>query len=266
MQIAHVEKGSSPLLINCPHVGVFVPEKIMAHLSDAAALLPDTDWKIDELYLFARVLGAGLMTATHSRYVVDLNRPPDDGVLYESGGSGLVPLQTFEGKSVYQPGQAPSASEIANRVDRYWAPYHALLRTELGRLRRIFGWAILLDAHSIVGRLPLLFEGQLPDLNLGTNDGASVPADLESGAFEILTRSAYPAVLNQRFKGGFITRHYGQPETGIYALQLEMSQRVYMSGTPSKFDAKLAAAVQPLLRKLVELLLRFRHSPTAVCG
>jgi N-formylglutamate deformylase len=236
-------------------VGLVVPGTIRSRLSEHAATLPDTDWYVDELYRFAPAMGAGLMTARHSRYVVDLNRPPDDVPLYDGSGTSLVPLTTFRGESVYRAGQAPGSEEVRDRVERYWRPYHEALAQELERLRAAHGWAVLLDAHSIAGRLPMLFEGRLPDLNLGTDDGRSAAPSLERGAFDVLQSGPYSTVLNGRFKGGYITRHYGRPLEAIHALQLEMAQRVYLSGLPPRVDRELAGAVSPVLQRLVGFLL-----------
>jgi len=251
-QLFELQQGTGPVLVNVPHAGTHVPLAIADALTAKARGLPDTDWFVDELYGFAPGLGAGLMVATHSRYVVDLNRPPDDSALYATRGTGLVPDQSFAGETLYLPGHQPDSVEVSRRIDEYWAPYHAALDAELERLRRHHGYAILLDGHSIVSRAPLLFAGRLPDLNLGSNGGASAHSDLVSGAMRVLGSTAgWSVVLDGRFRGGHITRHYGRPAEGRHALQLEMAQCVYMQESPPRREREAMQRLSDLLRRLV---------------
>ncbi len=227
--IYEFKQGSAPLLISVPHAGQQLPPGYAEHLTGDAGSLPDTDWFVDELYAFAIELGASLLTANYSRYVVDLNRPPDDRRLYQnSAASGLVPLNTFDGMRIYL-NEAPNGYQRQNRLTSYWMPYHRRLRQELTRQKRAFGYALLLDAHSIAPEIPALFDGRLPDFNLGSNDGRSADPRLIDCAWQALDGEAdYSAVRDGRFKGGYITRHYGQPEHGMHALQLELSQATYL--------------------------------------
>ncbi|KAA9131265.1 N-formylglutamate deformylase [Marinihelvus fidelis] len=259
MTLFKLQPGTTPLLVNVPHSGTVLPEAIAARMTPLARTLPDTDWYVDRLYDFATAMGAGMLVASHSRYVVDLNRPPDDAALYNTRTTGLVPVETFDGEALYRPGQAPDADEIAERRDRYWAPVHDALAAELARLRAQHGYAILLDAHSIRGEVPALFDGVLADLNLGSHGGRSAAPGLVDLSMDVFRQSAsHTAVLDGRFKGGYNTRHYGQPGQGIHALQMEMPQRLYMSEAPPAWEDARAAGVVPLLRQWLQALLDWR--------
>jgi N-formylglutamate deformylase len=244
--------GTAPLLVSFPHVGTHVPADIAQRLTPGAAQVPDTDWFVDRLYDFVAHLGGSTIVATHSRYVVDVNRPPDDASLYPGQAvTGIVPATDFEGTSLYRAGAEPGDADIARRIDTVWRPYHKALAAELQRLRARHGRVLLWEAHSIRAEVPMLFDGTLPDLNLGTNQGASCRAGLGEALLEVAQASPYSAVLNGRFKGGYITRHYGRPSEGIDAVQLELVQRTYMDDAERAFDEGRANALRPLLRALV---------------
>ena len=259
-------QGTQPLLISMPHAGTYVPPTLAARFTEEARQVPDTDWHMERLYAFAKDMGASILAATHSRYVVDLNRPPDGASLYPGQNvTGLCPVDTFDDTPIYTRGDVPDDSEIAARRDAVWAPYHAQLRAELDRIRAQHGVAVLWDAHSIRSVLPRFFEGKLPDLNLGTADGASCSPALAQELLAI-ARSApgYTGVLNGRFKGGHITRHYGQPERNIHAVQLEMTQCSYMQeALPFSYLPEVAAGVQPHLERMLKAVLAFaaRENP-----
>jgi N-formylglutamate deformylase len=247
--------GEGPLLVSMPHVGVEIPEDIAARLTPLAGALPDTDWHVDRLYDFLAGLDVPVLKARQSRYVVDLNRPPDGTALYPGqAGTGLVPVETFAGEALYAAGETPDAAEIETRVEKYWRPYHEKLTGELARIRAVHGFAILWDAHSIRSQVPRLFEGQLPDLNFGTSGETSAAPGLAAALMRIAGgQGDYSAVLNARFTGGYITRQYGDPAAGVHALQLELSQATYMDEDPPyAFDEARAARIRPLLRRLVE--------------
>ncbi len=254
MDIFTLHRGSAPLLVSLPHDGTAVPPEIAARLTPRARQVPDTDWHIARLYAFATGLGASMLVPSHSRYVVDLNRSEDDVSLYPGQNTtGLCPIVRFSGDPVYLPGQEPSADEVRSRTERYWRPYHDALHAELDRIRAAHGRAVLWEAHSIRGTLPFLFEGRLPDLNLGSAGGASCSPGLQKRLEAVLAAQArYDWVHNGRFKGGHITRHYGDPGGGIDAVQLEISQRVYMDEETFAYDQAKAAGLQPLLRALLE--------------
>lgn len=257
MELFKLEIGESPLLVSFPHVGVHLPPEIAERLTPEALLLPDTDWHLPLLYDCAGELGASRLIATHSRYVIDLNRPPDGVNLYPGQKTtGLVPVDTFAEQPLYR-GSPPDAGEIAERVSRYWQPYHQALRAQLDRIRERHGYALLWDAHSIISMAPRLFEGRLPDLNLGTAGGRSCGSGLGESLLELARdHSAYTAVLNGRFTGGHITRSFGDPAAGIHAVQLEMSTIIYMDERPPyALDEVRAAALRPLLRAFLERML-----------
>lgn len=247
--------GTAPLLVSMPHVGLGVPDDVAARLTPDAMRLVDTDWHIDRLYDFLDGIGASVLAATQSRYVVDLNRPSDDAALYPGQATpGLFPTESFEGAALYRPGMEPDAADKAARVEAWWRPYHAKLEAELARLVAAHGYALLWEAHSIAPVLPRLFEGRLPDINLGSNAGASCPAAVSAAVLEAAgTAGRYTAVLDGRFKGGHITRHYGRADGRVLALQLELSQATYLAaGDPPELDPHLCAEVRPVLRSLVE--------------
>jgi len=258
----HLQGGDSALLISVPHAGTWIPPALLERLSTAARLLPDTDWNVDRLYAWASPAGAGMLTAPFSRYVIDLNRPPDDTPLYDFSGTGLsiglVPTTTFVSEPVYREGCEPDAGEVSERLMTYWEPYHQCLRDELERIRDLHGHAVLLDAHSIRSTSPLLFDGKLPDLNLGSNGGQSAPASLLAAARRALNDPRYSLVVDGRFKGGYITRHYGKPGNRIHALQLEMAQSAYMQEDPPQWRAELARPMQRLLERLAQSLMAWK--------
>lgn len=249
--------GRRPLLVSIPHAGSYVPEALLARFTEAARSLPDTDWHVDRLYEFVPELDAHCLIATHSRYVIDLNRPPDDTALYEGPTTGLVPETLFDGSPVYQPGREPDATERGERLARYYAPYHERLQQVLADIRARHGYALLFDAHSIRSRVPRLFEGRLPDFNLGSNGGISADAGLQQQALAVCQGApGYSSVLNGRFKGGYITRHYGTPTGGIHTLQLELAQSTYMDEKPPyHYQNTAAERLQGVLRALLEALL-----------
>ncbi|MDH4071670.1 MAG: N-formylglutamate deformylase [Gammaproteobacteria bacterium] len=255
-RIFDLRRGSTPLLVSIPHDGRLLAPGMATRMTDAALRLPDTDWHVRKLYEFAAGLGAGIIAANFSRYVVDLNRSAEDAALYEGQVStGLCPSMTFAGEPVYRDKSKVTSEERDERVERYWRPYHDALRCELDRLVADFGYALLWDGHSIRGDVPRLFEGTLPDLNLGTNGGASLAPALETAVAEAARRSGYSSVVNGRFRGGFITRHYGNPQRGVQAIQLELAQRNYMDEESFEYRSgeagRLAAAICGLLESFM---------------
>ncbi|MCG8371444.1 MAG: N-formylglutamate deformylase [Proteobacteria bacterium] len=246
-------EGDSPLLISVPHAGTRVPGNLRGRMTAEGAAIPDTDWHVARLYSFAHELGAGLLVANYSRYVVDLNRPSTDEALYEGQvATGLCPGRTFAGDPIYRDAGGVEADA---RVQRYWRPYHAKLRTQLDALREAFGYALLWDAHSIASVVPRLFDGELPALNVGTDDGRSCAAAIGEAVAEAAAGSGYGHVVNGRFRGGFITRHYGDPAGGVHAVQLEIAQRVYMDEASGVYDVHQAERLRATLRRMLEALL-----------
>ena len=265
-RIARADTDSVPLIVNVPHAGTHLPAQIANTLTSAGLEVPDTDWHVDKLYDFIPSLGATLMVATHSRIVVDLNRDPSGDAFYPgASNTEICPTATFANEPIYRPGLAPGKAEITQRVEQYWRPYQHQLATEIARIKTKHGVCILLDGHSIVSEAPRFFAGRLPDLNLGTADGKSCDVSLAQLAFTVLNHAAgFTAVHNGRFKGGFITRHYGVPGDKIHALQLEVAQRCYMDeAAPSLYDASRAAPLKAVLIALVEKLMNWRPMPGA---
>jgi formiminoglutamase len=255
----HFFAGDTPLLISIPHVGTELRPEVAAGLSSAAQALPDTDWHLTRLYDFAGALGAGVLGARYSRFVIDLNRPPDDKPLYATATTGLYPDTLFDGTPAFKAGAAPSAEQRAFFLSEVWRPYHEKIADELQRLKQRFGYAILFDAHSIRGRIPRLFDGDLPDFNIGTNEGRSADATLTEALASVCDAPGYRHIVNGRFKGGYITRHYGAPAAGVHAVQLELVQRTYMHETaPFDYLEAEAAKVRPILKRFVETLIGWR--------
>jgi N-formylglutamate amidohydrolase len=188
--------------------------------------LPDTDWHVCKLYEFSKALGASVIAANYSRYVVDLNRSHTDEVLYKSQlVTGLCPEQTFAGQEIYLPGD----------------------------IKESFGCALLWDAHSIPSKVPLLFDGELPELNFGTNDGQSCGNDMiEAVITEAEGGESFSMVLDGRFKGGYITRQYGDPANDVHAIQLELAQRSYMIEESCSFDDERASRLQGVLSHVLQ--------------
>jgi N-formylglutamate deformylase len=246
--------GTLPLLVSMPHVGTDIPDDVAARLMPCAAARADTDWHLAQLYGFVEEMGASVLSARWSRYLIDLNRPPENTNLYPGQDTtGLCPVDTFGRERLYREGMEPGEAEVSRRLERYWRPYHDQLRAELDRLLALHGRVVLWDAHSIASQVPRFFEGRLPDLNFGTADGKSCSLQLE-GAMIKLTQAQdhYSFIFNGRFKGGHITRFYGNPAGGVHAIQLEMCQCLYMNeAAPFEYRPDLAGEVQPLLRKLL---------------
>lgn len=248
-----LERGAAPLIISIPHLGTHIPEAMHAQYTDVALTVADTDWHLDRLYAFAKEMGATILGARLSRYVIDLNRPPNDESLYPGQTTtSLCPSETFRGEPVYREGCTPDAAEKQRRVQAYWQPYHDTLAAELKRLRAAHANVLLWEAHSIASVLPRLFDSKLPDLNIGTQDGRTTNAESQARAEQAAAASEFTWIANGRFKGGYITRHFGAPQDGIHAIQLEMCQSTYMSETsPFDYVPALADKVQPVLRKMV---------------
>ena len=258
MKIHTLTLGSTPLLVSFPHSGSHIPPDLEARLTPAALQRADVDWHLPLLYDFLPAIGASTLVAHHARHVVDLNRPPEDESLYPGQDvTGLLPTDTFRKEALYRPGQQPDVAETAARRDTYWRPYHDALRSELERLRAVHGVALLWDAHSIASVMPRFFDGKLPDLNLGTNEGRACGGKVQAAVeAQMAAQAAFTHVSNARFKGGHITRFYGRPENGIHALQLEMCQSTYMDeSAPFAFRTDLAAQVRPLLQRLLHAAL-----------
>ena len=255
--------GRTPLLISMPHVGTQLPADLRARYTPRALEVEDTDWFLDRLYSFAGDLGATLLVPKYSRYLVDLNRAPDNAPMYPGqNNTELCPTRHFTGETIYLPGQAPDETEVQRRVAHYWQPYHQALQTQLQQLKAQHGHVVLFDAHSLQGTLPWLFEGTLPDMNLGTaNGGSCAPALQQAVAAVFAAQTTYSHVLNGRFKGGYITRQYGQPANNVQTVQLEMAFSAYMGPTPPyRWNPACAAAVSPLLRQLVQTMLQWKPS------
>ena len=252
-----LHRGHLPLLVSVPHAGRDLTPELRERLVPRALGVEDTDWFLEHLYDFARELGASLLVPRYSRYVIDLNRPSDNTPMYpDANNTELCPTRFFTGDPLYRAGQEPTEAEVKQRVQRYWQPYHDAMAAELARLKQLHGRVVLFDGHSIKRELPWLFEGTLPDLNLGTADGNSCDPALRAALAQVLeAQSRFSQVVDGRFKGGQITRSYGQPEHGVHAVQMEMCWHCYMDDPPPfVWNPQRAADAIALLRSLAETM------------
>ena len=255
METFTLARGSVPLLISLPHNGTVIPDHLAKRMHPRARRSPDTDWHVDQLYEpLAADLGASIIKPVASRYVIDLNRPSDGHALYPGRReTGLVPTISFDGEPLYLDGQEPTTEDIQQRVETWWRPYHQALAQEIARIKEQHGRVVLWEGHSIRSHVPMLFEGRLPDFNLGTADGTSCTADLQWSLTRVMeAQSQYDFVLNGRFKGGYITRQYGKPAEGIQTVQLELAQCQYMNEESFAWDATKAPMVQCVIGRLLE--------------
>jgi N-formylglutamate deformylase len=248
--------GDSPLLLAQPHGGTWVPESILERLNAEGRLLADTDWHISRLYA-GLLPGVTIVSTPIHRYVIDANRGPSDESLYPGQNTtGLCPITSFNGTPLYRDGQEPSAAEIQQRQQDYHQPYHDAIAEQLQRIHQRHGYAILYDCHSIRSLVPYLFKGRLPDFNIGSNSGNSCAPLIENAVQQqCMAASEYSTVLNGRFKGGWTTRHYGEPQHGYHAIQMELAQCNYMSEQPPwDYQAARADKLRVVLREILATL------------
>jgi len=254
-----VTRGDSPLLLGLPHTGTELPGDSAARLNDRGRALADTDWHVHTLYQGLADGVSTVRTPIH-RYVIDVNRDPGGKSLYPGQNTtALCPLTDFDGAPIYESGQEPDSAETERRRRAYHAPYHAALTGELARIRARHGFAILYDCHSIRSHIPFLFEGTLPDFNIGTNLGTTCAGEIEAAVVRICAGSGgYSHTVNGRFKGGWTTRHYGQPKGGVHAIQMELAQSTYMSECPPwLYDPARAGRLRAHLRMILDMLSGF---------
>lgn len=256
-----VSQGNSPIVLGLPHTGTDVPSEIWDRLNDRGRVLADTDWNIDKLYSDLGLDLTRVRTPVH-RYVIDVNRGPEDASLYPGQNTtGLCPLTDFDGEPIYRDGAEPDAAEVARREEVYHAPYHKALADELARVRDKYGVAILYDCHSIRSVIPYLFDETLPDFNIGTFSSASCAPSVEKSVYTRCRAALdYSCVLNGRFKGGWTTRHYGQPTENIHAIQMELAQSTYMDEiAPWTYRPDKAERLRPILYRILNDLSELIH-------
>ncbi len=251
-----VTRGDGPVILGFPHTGTYVPDNIAANLNEEGRLLRDTDWHVHDLYA-GLLPGATTVRAIFHRYVIDANRDPSGASLYPGQtGTGLIPLSTFDNTPIWQHGREPDAAETARRLTMFHAPYHAALQQEIARVRARHGVAVLFDCHSIRSVIPWMFEGTLPDFNIGTNLGQSCALSIEQDVLRICAASGRSHVLNGRFRGGWTTRHYGRPEQNIHAIQLELAQSSHLAqeAPPFSLSAPSMDALRPILADILHAI------------
>ena len=250
-----VIRGDGPVILGMPHTGTWLPEDVAERLTARGRDLPDTDWHVDRLY-DGLLPGATTVRATFHRYVVDANRDPSGASLYPGQTTtGLVPLTDFDGDPIWS--EPPTPAEIADRVAGFHAPYHAALAGEIARVRAAHGVAVLYDCHSIRSVIPHLFEGRLPDFNIGTNGGVTCAPAIEAAVQGICeVAEGFSTVLNGRFRGGWTTRHYGDPTAGVHAIQMELAQRTHLTDETAgwAYDPAKADHLRPHLRNILQTL------------
>jgi N-formylglutamate deformylase len=258
-----IERGEAPLLVSLPHTGIAIPAAFTGRFVSRERALDDTDWFIDTLYDFAVALGATTVRTPVSRSIIDVNRDPSGQSLYPGQATTeLCPTATFDGRPLYRSGVGPDASEIAQRRRDYFDPYHVALTAEIARLRGRHARIILYDCHSIRSEIPRLFEGRLPNFNIGTNNGVSCAPELTRAIEARCDVSGFSRVTNGRFKGGYITRHYANPSGGVHAVQMELAIRGYMDEPdkdviPPLFDPERAAPIRRALSDILVACLAF---------
>jgi N-formylglutamate deformylase len=255
MAVFEVRQGSSPVILGFPHTGTDVPASIRERLNDNGRILADTDWHIHDLYQ-GLLPDATTVRATFHRYVIDANRDPAGVSLYPGQNTtGLVPETDFDGLPIWKEGKGPTEADIAERLRDFHAPYHAALAAEIARVKAIHGVAVLYDCHSIRSHIPFLFEGRLPDFNIGTDMGKTCATEIERAAAEIAAGAdGYSHILNGRFKGGWTTRHYGRPEQGVHAIQMELAQSTHLAteAPPFALDRAKADRLRRPLKAILE--------------
>lgn len=254
--IVTVTPGASPFILSMPHPGTALPDEVAAQLNARGRLVEDTDWHMRQLYAFADRFQPSIVEAGLSRYVIDVNRDPAGGSLYPGQATTeLVPTTTFDGTPIWQT--APDEAEIARRREAYFQPYHDALAAEIARVKAQHGFCLLWDCHSIKSVIPRLFDGTLPTLNLGTNSGTSAAASVEAAAVTAMAGAAFTQVVNGRFRGGWITRHYGRPAEHVHAIQMEIALSAYLGeeAPPWRFDAARALSLQSALSAMIEAAL-----------
>ena len=254
MDAVEVIKGGGPVVLGMPHTGTYVPQDVRAKLNERGRGLDDTDWNIHKLY-DGLLPGATVVRAKFHRYVIDANRDPSGASLYPGQNTtGLVPLTDFDGNDIWD--QPPSGGEIEHRRETWHAPYHAALKAELERVHALHGVVVLYDCHSIRSRIPFLFDGTLPDFNIGTNEGTTCAPVIAQTVEDVCGAArGYTSISNGRFKGGHITRHYGRPADGVHAIQLELAQRAYMNESTHAYDEKKALRLRGTLTLMLEAYL-----------
>lgn len=255
MSVFEVRQGTSPVILGFPHTGTDVPAEIWDRLNDTGRLLADTDWHIHKLYE-GLLPDVTVVRATFHRYVIDANRDPENVSLYPGQNTtGLIPETDFDGLPIWKDGEAPTEADTASRLRQFHAPYHAAFLAEIERVKAIHGIAIDYDCHSIRSHIPFLFDGKLPDLNIGTDMGRTCAPAIEKAAVDIAASAdGYTSILNGRFKGGWTTRHYGRPETGVHAIQMELAQSTHLATEEPPFvlDASKEERLRAPLRAILQ--------------
>ncbi len=252
--VFELKEFESPLIVSIPHNGQFISHEVLQAMLPAALDSADTDWYLSQLYDFLSELKVTRISANYSRYLIDLNRDSSGKILYANAdNTELCPTSTFDLEPLYEEDEEPDSQEVQRRIELYWKPYHQELERLIAKARAKFGYAIVLEAHSIAQEVPRFFDGKLPDFNFGTNDGKTVNKSLAK-LLEEFDTGDYSKVINGRFKGGFITRHYAKPEDSIFTIQLELSQITYLNKEKKLYEKAKSIKVIDTIRSLIKTL------------
>lgn len=249
-----------PILLSVPHCGTEFPQELKGQYKQHLINAPDdTDWFVNRLYDFAASMGITMIHSTFSRWVIDLNRDPESKPLYTDGRiiTALCPSTTFAGESIYNDERKEvDQAEVKRRLGIYYAPYHDQLAKKIFELKNKFGKVLLWECHSIRKFVPTVHTEKFPDLILGSNDGKSAAPGIIETTLEHLGKSPFTLKHNHPFKGGYITRHFGNPSENAHALQLEMTKVNYMDDSELNYDGARAEAVRKVLMKVFSELIR----------
>jgi len=260
MSWLHVARSDSPLILAFPHGGSDVPADLLPAFRSRWWAIRDADWHIATLY--DGLADATCIRTDISRSVIDCNRDPSGASLYPGQATtGLCPTETFDDDPLYREGEVP---DVEARRLAFHAPYHAAIDAEITRLRAIHPRVVLYDCHSIRSVVPRLFDGELPELNIGTDNGTTCDLALSDA---VMTACAGRSnVLNGRFRGGWTTRHYGRPRDGVHAIQMEIAMRAYLrephdapgeTNWPPAWDPTFAAPLRDQLARILAAALDF---------
>lgn len=258
-----------PFLFNSPHSGRHYPERFLAMARlDRNAIRRSEDCYVEELFGGAVALGAPMLAANFPRAYLDVNREPwelDPRMFAEpvpsfcnirsarvAGGLGTVPKLVGEGLDIY-PGRLPLSEAVA-RIETVYKPYHEMLKRLLTRTHARFGYAVLIDCHSMPASIRVGDNGVRPDFIIGDRFGISATAALTETAIGLLTGMGYAVAHNKPYAGGFITEHYGRPARHLHALQIEVNRGLYMNERTFQKSAGFDALADDLTRFSAELM------------
>jgi N-formylglutamate amidohydrolase len=264
-----------PFVFSSPHSGRFYPERFLAMTKlDANAIRRSEDCYVEELFGGAVALGAPLLAANFPRAYLDVNREPwelDPRMFAEpvppycnirsarvAGGLGTVPRLVGEGLDIYA-GRLPLDEAIA-RIEAVYKPFHEALKRLVTCTHAAFGFAVLVDCHSMPASIRVGDSGFRPDFIVGDRFGTSAAAALTETAIALLSGMGYTVAHNKPYAGGFITEHYGRPARRLHALQIEVNRGLYMNERTFQKAAGFEALTHDLTRFCADLMAMPDHA------